>query len=140
MREPITVETRVQAPIEKIWHDFNDPDAIKAWGAASEDWHTTEARNDLRVGGTFSYRMEAKDESQGFDFGGTYDAVVPHERIAYTLGDGRKVEVAFAPDGDAVRVTQTFEPETENAPEFQRAGWQAILDNFRKHVEGAASA
>lgn len=133
--ERITVATIVTAPLEKVWSDFTDPEAIKAWNAASGDWHTTKAENDLRTGGTFSYRMEAKDGSAGFDFTGTYDEVVPDERIAYTMEDGRKVEVTFASEGDSVRVTESFDPESENTPEAQREGWQAILDNFKKHSE-----
>lgn len=137
MNGPITVETYVRAPIEKVWDDFTNPEAIIVWNAASDDWHTTRVENDLRVGGTLSFRMEAKDGSEGFDFGGVYDAVVPHERIAYTLEDGRKVEVSFAPEADGERVIEAFEPESENTHELQRAGWQAILDNFKKYSENS---
>lgn len=135
MKDAITVETHVRGPIEKVWKDFTDPDAVRAWNAASDDWHTTHGENDLRTGGSFTYRMEAKDGSQGFDFGGTYDEVATHERIVYTMGDGRKVEVSFVPDGDSVRVIETFDPETLNSQEVQRTGWQAILDNFKKYSE-----
>lgn len=137
--DTITVETHVRAPIEKVWNDFTNPEAIKVWNAASEDWHTTDAQNDLRVGGRFTSRMEAKDGSAGFDFSGIYDAVVTHERIAYTMEDGRKVAITFATEGEVVRVTETFDPETENTREMQRDGWQAILDSFRKYVEGDAN-
>lgn len=136
MNERITVETLVQAPLANVWHDFTDPEAVKLWNSASPDWHTPRAQNDLKTGGTFSYRMEAKDGSTGFDFRGVYDEVVEHERIAYTMEDGRKVEVAFVPEGAGVRVTETFDPESENTHEMQRAGWQAILENFKRHVEG----
>ncbi len=136
MTETITVETYVRAPIEKVWHDFTNPDAIKVWNAASDDWHTTEAENDLKAGGTLRSRMEAKDGSVGFDLVGVYDAVVEHERIAYTMGDGRKVEVTFTPDEHGVKLVETFDPETENTHEMQRAGWQAILDNFKAYSEG----
>lgn len=137
MQEPITVEVHVSAPIEKVWNDFTSPEAIKVWNAASDDWHTTEASNDLRVGGTFSSRMEAKDGSAGFDFAGVYTSVFPHEHIAYTMGDGRKVEVTFTPEENGVRVVETFDPETQNTPELQRTGWQAILDNFKKYAENS---
>ncbi|HYF29105.1 MAG TPA: SRPBCC family protein [Candidatus Paceibacterota bacterium] len=133
--EKITVESVINAPVEKVWRDYTDPEAVKAWNAASDDWHTTQAANDLREGGSFLYRMEAKDGSAGFDFGGVYDAVVPKERIAYTMDDGRKVETLFASESDGTRITVSFDPETENTPELQRAGWQAILDNFKKYVE-----
>lgn len=135
MENAITVEARVDAPLEKVWHDFTDPDAVMAWNAASDDWHTTRAENDLREGGSFTYRMEAKDGSEGFDFGGTYTAVEPERRIAYTMSDGRKVETIFEPEGDGTIITTVFEPETENTEELQRAGWQAILDNFKRYVE-----
>lgn len=138
MKEAITVETYVRAPVEKVWSDFTDPEAIKVWNAASDDWHTTEAKNDLRVGGAFSFRMEAKDGSQGFDFKGVYTEVVLHELIAYTMEDGRKVEVSFISEEDGVRVIEKFEPEASNTHEVQRSGWQAILDNLKKYVEDSA--
>lgn len=117
---------------------FTDPEAIKVWNAASEDWHTTRAENDLRTGGTFLSRMEAKDGSAGFDFTGTYDEVIPYERIAYIMEDGRRVEVTFVSGKDGVHVIETFDPETENTPEVQREGWQAILENFKKYTERTA--
>lgn len=134
---PITIEARVKAPLEKVWHDFTSPEAITAWNSASDEWHTTRATNDLRVGGTFSSRMEAKDGSAGFDFSGTYDEVITHERLAYTMEDGRKVEVRFVPEGDSVHIIETFDPETENSEDMQRAGWQAILDRFKRYCEGS---
>lgn len=135
MQKFITIETFIKAPIEKVWWDFNNPEAIKAWGHASNDWHTTSAENDLKVGGKFSYHMEAKDGSVGFDFWGIYDDVVLNKSIAYTMGDGRKAEITFEIENDQVRVTEKFEPETENPEEMQRIGWQAILDNFKNYVE-----
>jgi uncharacterized protein YndB with AHSA1/START domain len=135
MDNTITVETRVNALIDKVWDAFTSPEDIMQWNAASDDWHTTAATNDLRAGGSFTSRMEAKDGSQGFDFEGTYDEVVPHERIAYTMADGRKVVVTFTEEEGGVRIQETFDPESENTPEVQRAGWQAILDNFKRHVE-----
>lgn len=137
MKDAITIEAYISAPVEKVWSDFTDPEAIKAWNAASDDWHTTEAKNDLRVGGAFSSRMEAKDGSEGFDFTGVYTAVILHDRIAYTMEDGRKVEVSFIPDEDGVRIIEKFEPETSNTQEVQRDGWQAILDNFKSYVENS---
>jgi uncharacterized protein YndB with AHSA1/START domain len=133
--EKITIETQVHAPMEKVWHDFTDPESVKAWNAASNDWHTTKAENDLREGGSFMYRMEAKDGSAGFDFRGTYTEVVPHERIAYTMDDGRTVIAVFTPLEDRVHIVETFDPETENTPEVQRAGWQSILDAFKAYAE-----
>ena len=105
------------------------------WNAASEDWHTTRAENDLRAGGVFSSRMEARDGSAGFDFGGTYDEVKQYELISYTLGDGRKVSVNFAAEGEETLVTEIFEAEMQNPADMQRDGWQAILDHFKKYVE-----
>lgn len=136
MNETITVETHVDAPIEKVWDAYTNPEAVTGWNAPSEDWHTPKAENDLRVGGTFTYRMEAKDGSAGFDFSGTYTEVIPHERIAYTMDDGRTVTVSFTPEEAGVHVVVVFDPETENPHEMQREGWQAILDNFRKYTEG----
>jgi uncharacterized protein YndB with AHSA1/START domain len=105
------------------------------WNSASDDWHTTKAENDLRTGGTFSSRMEAKDGSFGFDFGGIYDEVIPNELIAYTMGDGRKVKVTFTENSGKTEVVETFDAETENPVEMQRGGWQAIMDNFKKYAE-----
>jgi uncharacterized protein YndB with AHSA1/START domain len=130
----ITVETTVAAPVERAWRAYTTPEAITRWNAASDDWHTTAATVDLRRGGAFSSRMEAKDGSAGFDFAGTYTDVVVHERLAYAFG-GRTAEVSFGatPAGTAVRVT--FDAEATHPVEQQRQGWQAILDNFRRHVE-----
>lgn len=135
MKQPITIETTVNSDINNVWKHFNEPESIKGWAFANEDWHAPASENDLRVGGSFKTTMAAKDGSFSFDFGGVYNEVRTNERIAYTLGDGRKVTIDFAPVGDAVKVTETFDPEAENSEELQRAGWQAILDNFRKYAE-----
>lgn len=140
MKDAITVEVRVQAPVEKVWEYFTEPEHVTKWNHASDDWHSPSAQNDLRVGGKFLFRMEAKDGSAGFDFGGVYDAVAPHRHISYMMGDGRKVETTFAPGNGGVRVTTVFEPESENTPELQRSGWQAILDNFKMYAENSAKA
>lgn len=134
---PLTVETVINAPVEKVWRSYTEPSEVTQWNAASADWHSPRAENDLRVGGSFNYRMEARDGSEGFDFTGTYTEVVPHEKIAYTMGDGRKVAVTFAPEGEGTKVTTVFDPENENPIELQRSGWQAILDNFKRYVEAA---
>lgn len=131
----ITIETVVNASIEKVWKYWTEPRHVKNWNAASDDWHTTRAENDLRVGGSFTSRMEAKDGSFGFDFGGIYDAVNENEYIEYTLGDGRKVKVYFTEQGNGVKVVETFEAETTNPVDLQRSGWQAILDNFKRYTE-----
>lgn len=132
---PITIQTNINAPVEKVWEIWTQPEHIKKWCNASDDWHAPKATNDLRTGGNFTTRMEAKDGSFGFDFGGTYDEVKEHEVIAYTMGDGRKVHVTFSPDGDKTNVVETFDPESTNPIEMQRGGWQAILDNFKKYTE-----
>jgi uncharacterized protein YndB with AHSA1/START domain len=131
----ITVETTVNAPVEKVWKFWTGPEHITQWNNASDDWHTPSAKNDLRVGGQFTCRMEAKDGSMGFDFWGIYDEVKTNELIAYTMGDGRKANIIFTPQGNATKLVETFEAETENSIELQRGGWQAILDNFKKYTE-----
>ncbi len=131
----ITVEATVNAPAEKVWNLWSSPDHIIKWCAASDDWHTPKAENDLREGGKFTSRMEAKDGSFGFDFGGVYDEVKINELIAYSLDDGRKVKISFTPIGDKTKITETFEAETTNSIEMQQGGWQAILDNFKKYAE-----
>jgi uncharacterized protein YndB with AHSA1/START domain len=131
----ITVETLVRANLQSVWDTWNNPDDIMQWNAASDDWHTTQSTVDLREGGKFSARMEAKDGSEGFDFEGTYTRVVPQRVIEYRMGDGREVKVQFSEIAEGVLVRETFEAETENDPELQREGWQASLDNFARHVE-----
>ena len=132
---PVTVEALVKAPVAKVWQYWSDPKHIVKWNAASDDWHTPRAESDLRTGGKFSARMEAKDGSFGFDFGGTYDSVKINEEIAYTLGDNRKVKVVFIDLGDRTKILETFEAEGENSVDMQKDGWQAILNNFKKYTE-----
>lgn len=131
----ITVSTVVAAPVQDVWRAYTTPEDIKAWNAASADWHTTAASVDLRPGGTFSSRMEAKDGSFGFDFAGQYTQVVPHRLIEYEFG-GRMCRVEFAEGEGGVAVTVSFDSEPTHSEEQQRAGWQAILDNFARHVTG----
>lgn len=132
---PITVETVVKSPLEKVWKFWTTPEHIIKWNNASADWHTTKAENDLRTGGKFISRMEAKDGSAGFDFEGFYDEVKRHKLIAYSLADGRKVKISFDKMDNATKVVETFDAENENSIETQRGGWQSIMDNFKKYVE-----
>ncbi len=131
----ITVETSVKAKMNKVWDSWNNPADIKKWNTAQDDWHTARSTVDLREGGKFVSRMEAKDGSEGFDFEGTYTRIVPHKTIEYRMSDGREVRVEFVERPGVVVVKETFDAETENTPELQRTGWQAILDNFGRHVE-----
>ncbi|TMH99472.1 MAG: ATPase [Betaproteobacteria bacterium] len=131
----ITIETTVNAPVEDVWRAWTTPDDIKQWNTASEDWHTTRASVDLRVGGSFSSRMEAKDGSMGFDFAGTYTKVVANELIECSFGE-RTLRVEFSAGASGVTVRETFDAESTHSVEEQREGWQAILNNFARHVEG----
>lgn len=131
----ITVETVVKAKLAKVWEAWNTPADIVKWNAASEDWHTTRSEVDLRAGGKFSARMEARDGSEGFDLEGTYTRVVPRELVEYRMSDGREARIEFVEQAGGVLVRETFDAENENPTEMQREGWQAILDNFRRHVE-----
>ena len=131
----ITVQSTINAPVEKVWKFWSLPEHITQWCAASDDWHAPKAENDLTVGGKFSTRMEAKDGSFGFDFGGVYDEVKNNELIEYTMGDGRKVVVTFAGSGNETKVVETFDAENTHSIEMQQGGWQAILDNFKKYTE-----
>ena len=131
----ITVETVVNAKLDTVWKAWNTPEDIKQWNTAQDDWHTTHSTVDLREGGTFLSRMEAKDGSVGFDFEGTYTRVVPHQEIGYRMSDGREVQSVFIDRPDGVVVKSTFDAEQENPAELQRAGWQSILDNFGRYVE-----
>lgn len=131
----ITVENTVNAPAKKVWEYWTKPEHITQWNNASDDWHSPRAENDLRQGGNFVYRMEAKDGSFGFDFGGVYDVVKPNEYIEYTIGDGRKVKITFSTKGNMTEVVESFEAENTNSIEMQRGGWHAILDNFKKYTE-----
>ena len=131
----ITVETVVKANIYTVWSAWNNPEDIKQWNAASDDWHTTASRVELREGGSFSSRMEAKDGSMGFDFSGTYTKIIENELIEFEMEDKRTVSIQFIPVSDGIKIEETFDAETQNDPEMQRQGWQSILNNFTKHVE-----
>ena len=131
----ITVETIVSAPMEKVWEYWNKPEHITHWAFASDDWEAPSAENDLRVGGKFKTTMAAKDKSASFDFGGTYTVVEEHELIEYDMDDCRHAKIEFSELPEGVKVVVTFDPENENSEEMQRAGWQAISDNFKKYVE-----
>jgi uncharacterized protein YndB with AHSA1/START domain len=130
----IIIETTVKAPIDIVWRAYTSPEDIIQWNAASDDWHTTSSSVELRVGGTFSSRMEAKDGSFGFDFAGTYTKIVPNELIEYVF-DNRSASVEFMQTNNGVKVRITFVAETEHTIEQQEEGWQAILNKFAKHVE-----
>ena len=138
---PITIHTTINAPLEKVWEYWNAPEHITKWAFASDDWEAPAAENDVRIGGKFKTTMAAKapSESSGqvesFDFEGTYTNVTEHELIEYDMSDGRHVKVVFEQTPAGVTVTETFDPENENPEDMQRDGWQAILDNFKKHVE-----
>ena len=130
----ITVQTTIAAPLQLVWDCWEKPEHITKWNSASPDWHTPKAENDLRTGGKFSSRMEAKDGSMGFDFGGVYDEVRPLEYIEYHMADGRKVTIAFTSEDAETTVTESFDAETTNPVEMQQMGWQAIMDNFKQYV------
>lgn len=131
----ITVTATVRKPIEQVWGIWTSPEHIMEWNSADDDWYTPSAQNDLRVGGKFSSLMSARDGSSQFEFSGVYDEVIPLNKIAYTLGDGRKVEIDFQVQDDGVKVTETFDPEALHSLEMQRAGWQSILDHFKQYAE-----
>jgi uncharacterized protein YndB with AHSA1/START domain len=131
----ITVQTILKAPIEKVWKLWISPEHIMQWNHASADWHTPYAENNLKVGGKFKYTMAAKDGSMQFDFGGTYTEIVNYSLITYTLDDERKVIITFESRENDVLITEKFDPETVNTEALHQQGWQAILDNFKKHVE-----
>jgi uncharacterized protein YndB with AHSA1/START domain len=133
----ISVETVVNAKPDRVWEAWNNTADIRQWNTAQDDWHTTRSTVDLREGGKFLSRMEAKDGSEGFDFEGTYTRIVPQKMIEYRMSDGRQVKVEFVECPAGVLVKETFDAETENPPELQRTGWQAILDNFARHVEAS---
>lgn len=135
MKTTITVESTVNAPVAKVWEYWTSPKHIIQWNNASDDWHTPYAENDLRIGGKFISRMEAKDGSFRFDFKGVYDEVEENKTIVYTLEDGRKVAITFISEGGSTEITESFEAEDINSIELQQGGWQAILNNFKKHVE-----
>lgn len=131
----VSVQAVIHAPLEKVWRYWTEPEHITKWNQASDDWHAPWAENDLRVGGKFVTRMEAKDGSMGFDFEGIYDVVKLHEEISYTLEDGRKVMVTFVNQGNETKVIETFDAENSHPIEHQQAGWQSIMDNFKKYTE-----
>ena len=133
--EQITVETLVRASVEKVWDAYTNPTHIVNWNFASDEWCCPRAENDLRLGGSFSSRMEAKDGSAGFDFGGVYEEVLPMKKLTYSFGD-RKAAVMFTPEEGGTKVVVSFDPETENPIEMQRSGWQTILNNFKEYTEG----
>jgi uncharacterized protein YndB with AHSA1/START domain len=131
----IKIHTEVNVPVEKVWKYWISAEDIIHWNHASIDWHTPKAANDFRIGGSFNFRMEAKDGSMGFDFGGVYDKIVLLKQIEYTLGDGRKVKIQFTTESGKTKISESFEAENENPVEMQRNGWQSILDNFKKYAE-----
>lgn len=133
--EVIRIQATIHAPVEVVWKNWNTPEDVTQWNAASADWHSPHAENDLREGGSFLYRMEAKDGSFGFDFRGVYDEVKENEVISYTMDDNRKVRVTFIGKGDSTEVVEEFEPEQSNSKEMQQQGWQAILNSFKNYVE-----
>lgn len=132
----VTISTLVDAPIDTVWKFWTEPEHIKQWNHASDDWHTIEAENDLRAGGKFRSRMEAKDQSMGFDFEGVYEEVEENELIQYRLEDERRVRILFTSEGDQTKVVEVFDAESMNPVEMQRQGWQAILDNFTRYANG----
>lgn len=134
-KKTITVETSINAPVEKVWEFWTKPEHIVNWNNATDDWHTPKVDNDLKVGGGFLSRMEAKDGSASFDFTGKYEAVQDHELIEYTIADGRKVKINFTTQENNTKVVESFEAENTHSMEQQQSGWQAILDNFKKYVE-----
>ena len=131
----ITVEATINAPVLQVWKFWTMPEHIIQWNNASDDWHTPHAENDFRVGGSFLSRMEAKDGSFGFDFAGAYNEIKTHEKIVYTLFDGRKVHLDFVPARNSTTIIESFEAESENPIELQKNGWQSILNNFKRYVE-----
>lgn len=133
--QEIQIQTVIQRPVAEVWTYWTEPEHIKAWNAASDDWHTTEATNDVQAGGRFSSHMAAKDGSVGFDFSGVYLEAILYEKLAYTIDDGRHVTILFTANGDETEVVETFEAESTNPPEMQQAGWQAILDRFKAYAE-----
>ena len=135
MPTKITISAIVNAPIETVWECWTNPEHIKNWNFASDDWHCPFAENDLRIGGKNHSRMEAKDGSFGFDFILIYDQIIEHSEITYTMEDGRKSTTLFESNGNSTNITSTFDPENENPHEVQQFGWQAILNNFKKHAE-----
>ncbi|MGA1978608.1 MAG: SRPBCC domain-containing protein [Bacteroidales bacterium] len=133
----ISVRAEIEKPVEKVWRLWTNPGDIVKWNFASDDWQTSRAVNDLRAGGEFNYRMEARDGSTGFDFIGIYDIIICHRIIFYTAGDGRKVEIFFSEQNGKTEVIESFEAEGTHPVEFQRQGWQSILNNFKRYAESS---
>ena len=131
----ITVRATVNASVESVWKHWTSPESVTQWNHASDDWHSPKASNDLRKGGKFSYRMEARDGSMGFDFEGIYDKVIVNKQIDYTMPDGRKVKTTFHPEDEKTEIVETFEAENTYTLEQQRDGWQSIMNNFKKFTE-----
>lgn len=136
-KEVITISTNVSIPVSRVWQLWNNPADIMKWNSASPDWHTPSAISEFTPGGKFSFRMEAKDGSFGFDFSGLYDVITPEKYLEYTLDDGRKVKITFTAKDDVTHIQESFEAESENSLELQKAGWQAILDNFKRYAEAS---
>ena len=134
-KKMITVSAQILAPVHKVWDYWTNPNHITQWNFAGDDWHAPNAQNDLKVGGKFNFRMEAKDGSFGFDLEGIYDQIIPFQYIEYTLGDSRKVKIKFASEGNTTTIEESFEAESENPVEMQQTGWQMILNNFKKYTE-----
>ena len=134
-QKKITVEISVRAHIETVWKLWTSPKDIVNWNFAAEEWCCPKAENDLRTGGHFNYRMESRDGQYGFDFHGIYEEVIEKEKIAYVLGDGRKVTIVFTPDGENAVITEHFDAENVHSIEQQQFGWQCILNNFKKYAE-----
>ena len=134
-KNAITIEATVKSNIETVWDYWNSPEHITKWAFASDDWEAPEAQNDLRAGGRFVTVMSAKDKSSSFDFAGTYTDIVEYEKIAYRMDDDRIVITTFSQTPDGIHIEQTFDPENQNPIDMQRAGWQAILDNFKHYAE-----
>ncbi|WP_136667113.1 SRPBCC family protein [Flavobacterium sp. H122] len=131
----ITVKTSVNAPVEKVWGFFTQPEHITKWNQASEDWHCPKSESDLKIGGKFNHTMAAKDGSFSFDFEGIYTDVIPNEKLAYKMPDNRKVEVNFSAAENETQIVETFDAEEENSLEMQEQGWKAILENFKQYTE-----
>lgn len=133
--QKLTVSAEINAPVDKVWDAWTKPEHITKWNQPSEDWHCPKAENDMKVGGKYMARMEAKDGSFGFDFEAVYDEVADKKKLSYTMGDGRQSTTEFEPVGDKTKVTTTFDPENQNPLEMQQQGWQAILNSFKNYAE-----
>lgn len=132
----ITIKTQVKGDLQQVWNAYTNPKHIINWNFATPEWHCPKAANDLRIGGEYLVRMEAKDGSFGFDFKAIYKELTPEQSFVYVMEDGREVEVSFTPQGDTTEIVIVFDPENQNPIEMQQAGWQAILDNFKRYAEG----